>query len=116
MHFCSFLNSSIPVLSGSSCWRRSAFRFAFTFSVGSQSVTSMWVSWLRVAPFCPTNAVGMSRFCWQRLPLAASAEYLPSGSVSSKVSNGTSGVEANVEDVMPALLMNVSPTSLIVTP
>jgi hypothetical protein len=57
-----------------------------------QPVTSMWVSWLRVAPFCATNAVGMMSFCWQRLPLAASAEYLPWGRFSSKLLMGCWGL------------------------
>src|ERR1700722_230670 len=51
-----------------------------------------------------------------RLPLAARAEYLPSGSVSSKLPIGWSGTAANVLLVMPALLMNVSPCRSIVTP
>ena len=51
-----------------------------------------------------------------RLPLAASAESLPSGSVSSKLVTGWSGTVWNVLLVIPALLMNVSPCRSIVKP
>ena len=52
----------------------------------------------------------------QRLPLAARAEYLPSGSVSSKLVTGWSGTVLNVLLVIPALLMNVLPVRTIFTP
>jgi len=51
-----------------------------------------------------------------RLPLAASAEYGPSGSVSSKLVTGWSGTVLNVELVIPAGLMYVLPVRTIVTP
>jgi hypothetical protein len=51
----------------------------------------------------------------QRLSSAVRAEYLPSGSVSSKVLRGLSGIALKVVEVIPDLLMNVSPTRSIVT-
>ncbi len=52
----------------------------------------------------------------QRFPFAASAEYGPSGRYSSKLETGTSGMFVNVELVIPALEMNVSPTRFTRTP
>ena len=62
---------------------------------------------------CLTRAVlvGLHRF-----PFAASAENDPSGSVSSNVPTGTSGIVWKVELVIPALLMNVSECRSTVTP
>ncbi len=58
------------------------------------------------------NSLGIVSFCPHRLPFAASAEYLPSGRVSSKVLKGWSGTVLNVVEVIPALLMNVVPTRI----
>src|SRR5665213_438784 len=78
--------------------------------------TSMGVlSWIS-APFCPTNAVGIASLLVQRVPLAARAEYLPSGRFSSKVLTGTSGTVLKVLLVIPAWLMNVVPTKSTLTP
>ena len=74
------------------------------------------VDWWIVIPFCAVNAVGIISLLLQRFPLAASAEYLPSGSVSSKLPTGASGTVRNVLLVIPALLMNVSPCRSSVTP
>src|SRR6478609_4269341 len=59
--------------------------------------------------------VGMNSFCLHRFPNAASAEYLPVGSFTSKLDTGTSGMAAKLEVVMP-LAMFVLPTRITVTP
>jgi len=74
-----------------------------------QPVTSIGVAWWISAPFCATNSVGIVSLLVHRSAVAARTEYLPWGNVSSKLSNGTSGVSGNVEDVIP-FLMSVSPT------
>ena len=61
--------------------------------------------------FVVTDFVGA-----HRLPFAARAEYLPSGSVISKLVTGWSGTVWKVLEVIPALLMNVEATRLIVKP
>ena len=76
----------------------------------------MGVFWCMVLPFCAVMIVGICRCVLQRLPFAASAEYLPCGSVSWKVVTGWSGTVRNVELVIPFLLMNVSPCRSIVMP
>jgi len=58
---------------------------AFLFA---QPVTLIGVDWLIFAPFCAKNSVGIASLLRQRLPFAARAEYLPSGSVSSKLPIG----------------------------
>src|SRR6202035_3794770 len=60
------------------------------FALG-QPVTPIGVFCLIVAPFCATNEVGIFSASLQRLPGAASAEYLPWGRVSSNVPTGASG-------------------------
>src|ERR1039457_2657071 len=81
-----------------------------------QPPTLLFVLWWISAPFWPTNAVGIASLLVQRLPLAARAENLPSGSVSSNVPTGTSGTVLNVLLVIPALLMNVVPTRSTIVP
>jgi hypothetical protein len=90
------------------CFLWQAFSAAASFAARScaavlafgQPVTSMWVSWLSVAPLWATKAVGIVSFCWQRLPLAARGVYLPWGRFSSKLHTGASGTVVNVGDVM----------------
>src|SRR5665213_1464455 len=90
--------------------------FFVAFLCFGQPVTAIFVlSWIS-APFCPTKAVGIASFDLQRVPLAARAEYLPSGSVNSKLPTGTSGTVLNVELVIPAFEMNVVPTRSTVVP
>ena len=67
-------------------------------------VTVFFWPWTLTVTFFLTVMVVVSA---QRFPFAASAEYWPSGSVSSKLPTGTSGTVLNVLDVIPALLMNV---------
>src|SRR5271167_55442 len=81
-----------------------------------QPVATIFVDCLSTAPFWPTNSLGIVSLLVHRFPFAASAEYLPSGSVSSKLLNGASGTVLNVVLVIPALLMNVAPTMSTVTP
>ena len=57
------------------------------------------------APFCPTNDVGILSLVLQRLAVAAKAEYLPWGRVSSNVPTGTSGTALNVLEVTFVLLL-----------
>ena len=75
--------------------------FFVVFLCFAQPVTAIFVLWLILAPFWATNAVGIASFVLQRLPLAASAEYLPSGRLSSKLPTGTSGTVLNVLDRDP---------------
>src|ERR1700722_6570690 len=83
----------------------------------TQPVTPIGVFCLMVAPFWAVNAVGITSLGWQRLPLAASAEYLPWGRLSSKLPTGASGMVWNVLEVMFVFgLMNVSPCRFRVTP
>src|SRR5277367_6061719 len=101
-----------------------AFKAALSFCarvralVFLQPVTVTGVSWLRVAPFCPTKSEGIFNppLTVHRFPFAASAEYFPSGNVSVNVLKGWSGTVLNVVLVTPALLMNVVPTKSTVTP
>src|SRR3977135_3508402 len=72
-------------------------------------VTVIGVDRWMLAPFCAMNDVGIFKLLLQRFPFAASAELRPCGRYSSKLLIGTSGTWLNVELVMPALLMNVSP-------
>ena len=81
-----------------------------------QPVTATFVVWLSRAPFCPTNSVGIDSLLVQRFPIAASAEYGPWGSISSKLETGWSGTVLNVLEVTPVLLMKVLPTRSIVMP
>src|SRR6185437_208277 len=102
-------------------WWTSHFFFVlcfafFAFFVLGQPVTLIGVDCLMTIPFCASNRVGIFSLVLQRFPLAASAEYLPCGSVSSKLPTGASGTVWNVLLVMPALLMNVSPCKSSVTP
>jgi len=79
-------------------------------------VTVIGVLWRIPMLSWAMNSVGIASLLLQRLPLAASAENVPSGSVSSNVPTGTSGTVLNVLLVIPALLMNVAPTRSTVTP
>ncbi len=92
------------------------FVFFLVLCLG-QSVVVMGVVCLMVAPFWAVKTVGIFSLVAQRFPFgAASAEYGPWGSVSSKlVPTGWSGTVANVLLVIP-LLMNVSPCRSTVTP
>ena len=76
-------------------------------------MTVLFLPWTLTVTFFLTVTVFVSA---HRFPFAASAEYLPSGNVSSKLPTGASGTVLNVLDVIPALLMNVVPTRSIVTP
>src|SRR5580693_5984588 len=59
--------------------------FAFFALCFGQPVVVIGVVWCSSAPFCALNAVGIFKVLWQRLPFAASAEYGPCGSFSSKL-------------------------------
>jgi hypothetical protein len=75
-------------------------RPSLTFTTNSktrQPSTSMWVSWLRVAPLWATNTVGITSFARQRFPSAARTCMCPVGSVSSKLLIGRLEVGVNVE-------------------
>src|SRR5476649_2054401 len=81
-----------------------------------QPVTLIFVFCLSFRPFWARNSVGITSLLLHRLPLAARAENLPWGRVSSKVEKGVSGTVLKVVLVMPCLLMNVVPTKSTVTP
>jgi hypothetical protein len=93
-----------------------AFAAFFAFLAWGQPVTWIGVLSFNCAPSCAINEDGNLNLCLQRSPFAASAEYGPSGRDSSKLVTCTSGTFVNVELVIPALLMNVSPTRSIRTP
>ncbi len=85
------------------------FALALGFFAFGQLVTPIFVDCLICSPFCAVNIVGIASFDLHRFPLAASAEFGPCGRFSSKLATGWSGTVRNVELVIPALLMNVSP-------
>jgi hypothetical protein len=98
-------------------WRCYFFLF-WPFLCFEQSFTLIGVDWCITAPFWAVNAVGTFSppLTLQRLVLAARAELAPCGSFSSNVPIGTSGTWRNVELVMPAFEMNVSPCNCTVVP
>jgi hypothetical protein len=67
------------------------------------------------APFWATIVVGIARGPGHREPFAPSTECGPIGRVRAKEEIGTSGSEANVVRVLPALMF-VLPTSTTRTP
>ena len=81
-----------------------------------QPVTSMWVSWLISAPFWRDEFCRHREFALAEVAVRCQGGVLALGEVSSKLPKGTSGTVLNVLLVIPALLMNVSPTSSTVTP
>ena len=98
-----------------SFWARLSARPPLAFG---QPLTLIGVFCLRTAPFWAVNSVGIFNppLTVHKFAFAVSAEYFPWGSVSSKELTGASGTWANVDEVIPALLMNVSPTRSMVIP
>jgi hypothetical protein len=95
-----------------SFWARSC---AAVFAFG-QPLTLIGVDWWITAPFWATNSVGIFNppLTVHKFAFAVNALNLPWGNVSSKELTGASGTWANVDEVIPDLLMNVSPTRSIV--
>jgi hypothetical protein len=83
---------------------------------GGHPFTEIFVVSLISWPFCAISSVGIVNFCLHKFPFAASAENLPSGSVTSAELKGVSGSALNVDEVTPDLLMKVSPTRITFTP
>ena len=95
--------------------RRLLARLAF-FAFGfGQPTTAIFVLCTTCAPFWPVSVVGIASFWPQRLPLifagrsVVRAEWGPSGSFSSKLEMGASGIDLNELVVMP-FAMSVLPT------
>ena len=70
---------------------------------------------MNCAPLCAAIVVGTVSAFEQRPPSAVSAEWGPTGSVSTKLETGTSGIAANVELVIPFVIF-VLPVRITVTP
>jgi len=80
-----------------------------------QPETATLVFCLITAPLCAVIVVGIVERLRAQAPIAVSAELGPLGSSSTKLDTGTSGIEANVDFVMP-FLMFVLPSRTTRTP